>query len=392
MKEPNSHRPARARENEEFDRAMLVDRIALLERQLETAEKQVRNAEEGARNAKSALAAALLTKARDQKSESSPENPRVNGASQQPDSSEVSDDAADALRQEYEQRFRVARERLAEEFQERLNNAKAAWEADVARQPRHESGDGFNLMPGRLLPFLKNETGSGQSMQKLTSTLPAAFRRLLRSPAHRAAVLLLAVAAATGTFFGWSAMSAKHAPSELAPSVATAPLPSEIASPEAPAPVTAAPAPIPQAEPARVPASDMPDAEALPNSADKAQASDAVPEPTGPAQPPQAPVPAPVQHHPVTPEPGAARLQEELHDLRERLDAATKRARLAEETLRIERRRTAAAQRQAPTGGTKEPEPALPRAAAPAQVPVQSPGAGIPTGRRLESRRFEAAE
>jgi hypothetical protein len=369
---------------------MLVDRIALLERQLESAEKQVRNAEEGARNAKSALAAALLTKARHQKSEPGSENPRVNGASQQPDPSEVSDDAADALRQEYEQRFRTARERLVEEFQERLNNAKAAWEADVARQPRRESADGFNLMPGRLLPFLKNETGNGQAMQELASSLPVAFRRLFRSLAHRPAALLLAVAAATGTFLGWSALSGKYAPSEPAPSVATAPSPSEIAPPApvppAPAPVTSAPAPIPQAEAALVPATDMPATEALPDRADKAQASDAVAEPMGPAQPLQ----APIEQQPATPEPSAAPLQEELNALRERLDATTKRARLAEETLRAERRKTAAAQARQVQTGLKELAPALPRVAAPAQVPGQGSDAGPAPDRR--PGRFQPAE
>jgi hypothetical protein len=392
MTEPNSHRPVRARQSGELDRAMLSDRIALLERQLESAERQVRNAEEGARHAQSALAAALLTKARDQKSELGADDGRADEASQRSDSSVVSEDAADALRREYEQRFRVARERLAQEFQERLDIAKAAWEADAARGARRVPDTGLNLLPGRLIPFFKSDPANGKPVQKLAPALPYAFFRLLESRGQKAAVVLLAVAATVGAFLGWSVTTDKHAPSGPAPSVAIAPPPETIGpvpSTPAPAAVTSAPASVPQAEPALPSATDMPVA-TPPDNIDKPQASDPVPEPAGPAQALQTPAPVAAGQQPVTPEPSVAPLQEELNGLRERLDAATKRARLAEETLRVERRKAAAVQTRRMPTASREPEPALPRVAAPSQVPEQvSDPASLPDRR---SGRFQPAE
>ncbi len=388
---------------------MLIDRIARLERQLETAEGRVRNAEQSAKSAKSALTDTLLAKARHQKSGHAPAESRPPRSTRghPPEVPDAEEDTERALRAEYEQKFHAARDRLAREFQERLNEAQASWKAEAARRISEERSRAIHRLPARNLPKVEVLSGSRGDAHHRTSRTASIVRSRspLRGP-HVAIFLALALTAGAGILMARGTFrAAKTPPPALA--VTSAPLPAVTAATTTPDTAPKAHAPTASAEPAPVPAADtrvteprtdhargaaseggptssgsgpatvrtdnattadVPAAAPQPAEADRATASDTA---AGAAKAGEAVTVLPaaaIEAQRKILERDAA-LAAKLDTLRERVDSATRRAQIAEAALRAERRKAAeeAAKRQqlAPKAASPKESNAAPGASFP---------------------------
>jgi hypothetical protein len=331
---------------------MLIDRIARLERQLETTEGRARSAEQSAKDAKSALTDALLAKARHQKSERAPTESAASRAEEKQEPEDVADaaeGAVRALRAEYEQRFHAARDRLAREFQERLIEARAAWNAEGAHCAPEERPGAPYLMPSHDLLKLEVLSGSrGEAHRRISPTTFASRRRSPLLGARTAVFLVLALTAGVGIFMARGAFRVTNTPSGPPPTVTTTASPSETA----PVALSAAAA---ATGPAPLPPADTHIPEQLADRADSATTADtsvAKPPPDTadtvagaekPAEAATAIPPSLVEEHRKILERDAA-LALELDALRKRLDTATRRAQVAEAALRAERKKAAPAE------------------------------------------------
>jgi hypothetical protein len=391
MTNNDSQNPKQRRTDDALERAMLIDRIARLERQLETAEGRVRNAEQNAKDAKSALAGTLIDKARHQKSGQA--TTKKGSPAKQDQQPAVPDDVENmerALRAEYEERFQAARDRLGRDFQQRLIDAQAAWKAEAAQRALEERSSRPRPVPARdvanieILPGTRSDTSHRAPRPALT---PRRRNPLLRP--STAIVLALAVTAGAAIVVARGTFRAAKSPSPPAPASAAvsvpAPSPAKAASPS-PALTAAAP------PPATAPASQPPAAVAEPAPApavdgtvmkQPAERTDSAPTPSktaavSPTAPANTVNPA-TAAAPATPPPTAsdkaitadsvattgkatepasvqssdaidaqrkvlehdAALTAKLDALRKRLDTATRRADVAETALRAERKKAA---------------------------------------------------
>jgi hypothetical protein len=345
--------------NEELNRAILADGIARLEKQLDAAEKRAREAEASAKEAKAALAEVLLDKARSQKSAtvSGPgqtsqtalevqslraelDAARRDIQQQESRIQDARDDAAEELRLEYERRFHAARERMAHEFQKRLNDAKSALALDTKRRAAGDSTDA------------PSDAGAKPEERPAVAPLFGLLGTRGLEGIRRHVFAIPIAAFAGGLLLGWSAMPGRSEPDVVA--AKDVPLPTENAQP-APIPTMEAgsvktagpekPIAMEPTEPPHTP-SPMPPLAETPQPAAVSSTS----------AEPAANVDHPALRQEASPAPADDRhsLQErnlelsaELDALQRQLDAASKRAKAAETTLNAERKKAAELARRA---------------------------------------------
>ncbi len=368
---------------EELNRAILADGIARLEKELDAAEKRARDAEARAKEAKSALAEILLDKARGQKAArpAGTDHPSADDREvqllraeleavrrdlQQQESKlqDARDDAAEALRLEYERRFHAARERMAQEFQKRLGDAEVALALDMKRQKAKE--------PAAASADASISAASPPPDSVTAEETPAAVRffgtlgadRVERLRRHAFALPLAAFAG--GLLLGWSALPGRSEPERIA--VKDIPT----AADKGPATDTASADPI-------SPAATTPIAEPTQPTALSPQANE-TPPPSEAIEPSAPPMSTAAHVEPTMPQetlvPLVGDLQErngamsaEIDTLRRELDAVLKRVKVAESALTAERRKSADLARRAAAADRLREEQARADAAAASNRP-----------------------